>query len=106
MDKRYRFSTIKNIEFKCECGILGKINKIRNFIVMNAIRNTTYGSWVVYYCELTSFMSISDVKRYSENIKIALWEHPAVMDVEVYNECFDIILSALYFDDPWENDKM
>ena len=101
MGKRYRFSTIKNIKLKHICKIPCKINKIRNFIVMKAIRNTTYGNWIVDYCELISFMSIGDIKRYSKNIEMALWEHPAVIDVEVYDECFDIVLSTLYFDNPW-----
>lgn len=71
---------------------------IANFIISNCVENTTTGNWITSFDEISEKFGVPPrcVERMKEDILDELYERDVCLDIDCYDDVFDIILGLAY----------
>lgn len=66
------------------------------WIISQAMERSTTGNWIVSFSEIEDFLGYSMPSAFFDSLLIELFNNDIVMDVDICNDCVDIIIGTDY----------
>jgi len=84
-----------------------KMEAVVDYVIANGTQHTSNGGWITYFDHIPITIATPDfVKDNAEEIGDMLAVREEVLDIEIYNDNFDIVYGLAYCPDLQDDDDL